>query len=136
MQDTYRLGPQDVVLQKTPLSFDVSVWELFWPLLAGARLVVAKPGGHQDASYLAQLIASEGVTTAHFVPSMLAAFLEESGLSPKRVVCSGEALPVELKERFLERFPQAALHNLYGPTEAAVDVTFRHCQPQDGRRSV
>ncbi|CAM4336662.1 non-ribosomal peptide synthetase [Corallococcus exiguus] len=140
MQSAYRLTPQDVVLQKTPFSFDVSVWEFFWPLMTGAKLVVAKPGGHQDPGYLKSLIASASVTTLHFVPSMLQAFLDEPGVaectSLKRVVCSGEALPLELKELCLRTLPGAGLHNLYGPTEAAVDVTFHACQANDGRRSV
>ncbi|NPD22374.1 non-ribosomal peptide synthase/polyketide synthase, partial [Corallococcus exiguus] len=140
MQSEYALGPADVVLQKTPFSFDVSVWEFFWPLMTGARLVLAKPGGHQDPAYLARLVAEAGVTTLHFVPSMLQVFLEEPGLESctalRRVVCSGEALPLELAERCLRRLPWAGLHNLYGPTEAAVDVTFHQCLPGESRRSV
>ncbi|RKH18541.1 amino acid adenylation domain-containing protein, partial [Corallococcus sp. CA041A] len=138
-QDAYGLESRDVVLQKTPFSFDVSVWEFFWPLMTGARLVVAKPGGHQDAAYLVDLMAREGITTAHFVPSMLQVFLEEPGLERctalRRVVCSGEALPLELKDRCLERLG-VPLHNLYGPTEAAVEVTAWTCERHDGRRSV
>jgi amino acid adenylation domain-containing protein len=132
MQDTYQLTATDKVLQKTPFSFDVSVWEFFWPLLAGASLVLAKPGGHQDSRYLVQLIAQEKITTLHFVPSMLQVFIEEKELekcgSIKRVICSGEALPFDLQQRFFERL-NAELHNLYGPTEAAIDVTFWACQP-------
>ncbi len=131
MQDAYRLTPADTVLQKTPFSFDVSVWELFWPLLAGARLVLARPGGHRDPAYLAGLIRAEGVTVLHFVPSMLQAFLEEADLPACRtlrlVVASGEALPAELARRCGERLPAARLENLYGPTEAAVDVTRWSC---------
>ncbi|MFE9749522.1 amino acid adenylation domain-containing protein [Saccharothrix saharensis] len=128
MQDEYRLGADDRVLQKTPSSFDVSVWEFFWPLQVGAALVVARPEGHRDPAYLADVIRREGVTTAHFVPSMLDAFvahLEESGERCPglvRVVCSGEALPTALARRFAA-VSDAGLHNLYGPTEAAVDVT-------------
>jgi amino acid adenylation domain-containing protein len=133
MQQQYGLTEQDHVLQKTPFSFDVSVWEFFWPLLSGARLVVARPGGHQDTAYLASLIADQHITTLHFVPSMLQAFLLEPDLercrSLKRVFCSGEALPFDLQERFFARFPDVELHNLYGPTEAAVDVTYWACQP-------
>ncbi|MCG6495239.1 non-ribosomal peptide synthase/polyketide synthase [Kitasatospora sp. A2-31] len=131
MQDQYGLDGSDRVLQKTPSGFDVSVWEFFWPLQVGAALVVARPEGHRDAAYLAELIRSESVTTAHFVPSMLQVFLQEpaagscSGL--RRVVCSGEALPVDAVERFLELLPGVGLHNLYGPTEASVDVTFHRC---------
>jgi amino acid adenylation domain-containing protein len=135
MQETYRLTAADRVLQKTPLSFDVSVWELFWPLLAGARLVVARPGGHQDPAYLVDVLARAGITTAHFVPSMLQAFLEADGVERatalKRVICSGEALPEELVERFFSRLG-AELHNLYGPTEAAVDVTAWACERGGG----
>jgi amino acid adenylation domain-containing protein len=139
MQDAYQLTEADRVLQKTPFSFDVSVWEFFWPLLTGACLVVARPNGHQDSAYLVKLIADQDITVLHFVPSMLQLFLEAQGLeactSLRHVICSGEALPVELQERFLTRLP-AQLHNLYGPTEAAVDVTFWPCQPQDNQRLV
>jgi amino acid adenylation domain-containing protein/non-ribosomal peptide synthase protein (TIGR01720 family) len=140
MQDEYRLTEQDRVLQKTPFSFDVSVWEFFWPLLTGAVLVVAKPGGHQDPSYLAELIRTEGITTLHFVPSMLQVFLEEPTVSTctsvRRVMCSGEALPYSLQERFFESFATAELHNLYGPTEASVDVTYWACQRQSEKKIV
>ncbi|WP_143659158.1 non-ribosomal peptide synthetase [Streptomyces sp. SA15] len=126
MQDTYGLRADDRVLQKTPSSFDVSVWEFFWPLITGATLVLARPEGHKDPRYLAELIQKQHVTTAHFVPSMLQMFLEEpaaSGCSSLRlVVCSGEALPVELAASF-RRTLGAELANFYGPTEAAVDVT-------------
>jgi amino acid adenylation domain-containing protein/non-ribosomal peptide synthase protein (TIGR01720 family) len=137
MQHAYPLGAADHVLQKTPFSFDVSVWELFWPLMFGARLVVARPGGHREPSYLADLIAAQGITTLHFVPSMLAVFLEEPRLdercgSLRRVVCSGEALPPALAERFFAVFDTAELHNLYGPTEAAVDVTAWQVEPGAG----
>ena len=139
MQDAYRLTAHDRVVQKTPFSFDVSVWEFFWPLLAGARLVVARPGGHQDAAYLAGLVAREEVTTMHFVPSMLQAFVEEPGLADcralRQVFCSGEALPHDLTERFFARHP-AELHNLYGPTEAAVDVSSWRCEGGGARRIV
>ncbi|MES1240893.1 MAG: non-ribosomal peptide synthase/polyketide synthase, partial [Acidobacteriota bacterium] len=134
MQEAYGLTPEDRVLQKTPFSFDVSVWEFFWPLIVGARLVVAVPGGHQDPAYLAETIAREGITTVHFVPSMLRAFLDAPGLERcvdlRRVICSGEALPADLARRFREVLP-AELHNLYGPTEAAVDVTAWHCGDED-----
>lgn len=137
MQDRYQLTEGDRVLQKTPFSFDVSVWEFFWPLMVGARLVVARPGGHRDSGYLVSLITEQGVTTVHFVPSMLRLFLEESRLegcnSLKRVICSGEALPFDLQERFFERV-DAELHNLYGPTEAAVDVTHWQCHPEGDLR--
>jgi len=131
MQQTYHLTPADRVMQKTPFSFDVSVWEFFWPLIAGARLVVARPGGHQDTAYLAALISEQQITTLHFVPSMLQAFLLEPDLeqcrSLRQVMCSGEALPFDLQERFFARFEATDLHNLYGPTEAAIDVTYWQC---------
>jgi amino acid adenylation domain-containing protein len=140
MQKEYRLEPGDVVLQKTPFSFDVSVWEFFWPLMEGAKLVVARPGGHKDPSYLATLIEEQQVTTLHFVPSMLAVFLDEKRLkqckSLRRVVCSGEALPQELARRCLAGMPWAELHNLYGPTEAAIDVTYWKCLAEDAHASV
>jgi len=131
MQDEYGLTGEDRILQKTPFSFDVSVWEFLWPLLVGARLVMARPGGHKDSAYLVKMIIENKITTLHFVPSMLQIFLEEERvencLSIKRVICSGEALPYELKKRFFERL-DTELHNLYGPTEAAVDVTYWPCQ--------
>lgn len=133
MQDAYELTASDRVLQKTPFSFDVSVWELFWPLLTGARLIIARPEGHREGFYLVELIAEQQITTLHFVPSMLQLFLEEPGLdcchSIKRVITSGEALSFELQERFFNRL-NAELHNLYGPTEAAVDVSFWACTRQ------
>ncbi|HEX7313562.1 MAG TPA: amino acid adenylation domain-containing protein, partial [Pyrinomonadaceae bacterium] len=131
MQDAYGLEPDEAVLQKTTFSFDVSVWEFFWPLMTGARMVLARPGGQREPEYLARLIEEEGVTTAHFVPSMLGAFLESEGAGRcrglRRVVCSGEALGYGLQERFFGRLPWAGLHNLYGPTEAGVDVTRWEC---------
>ena len=128
MQDAFPIGPGDRVLQKTPMSFDVSVWEFFWPLIAGAALVVARPEGHKDGAYLSTLIRSERVTVLHFVPSMLRAFLEVRELSGcgglSHVIASGEALPTDVAADFDRRLG-VPLHNLYGPTEAAVDVT-RH----------
>ncbi|HSF43790.1 MAG TPA: amino acid adenylation domain-containing protein [Thermoanaerobaculia bacterium] len=136
MQDAYRLTAADTVLQKTPFSFDVSVWEFFWPLLAGARLAVARPGGHRDGAYLVDVIAREKVTVLHFVPSMLQAFLDEPDLdrcrSLRKVVVSGEALGAPLAERLFARLP-VDLENLYGPTEAAVDVTVWGCRPDSVR---
>ncbi len=131
MQSEYRLDESDRVLQKTPFSFDVSVWEFFWPLFTGAELVVAKPGGHRDPAYLAELIVEKAITTIHFVPSMLRIFVSEptsaSCRSLRRVICSGEALPPDLAEEFLGR-SSSELHNLYGPTECAVDVTYWQCE--------
>ncbi|QEU91125.1 non-ribosomal peptide synthetase [Streptomyces kanamyceticus] len=127
MQDTYGLDESDRVLQKTPSGFDVSVWEFFWPLIVGATLVVARPDGHRDPVYLAELIRRERVTTLHFVPSMLHAFLQANPVPERgalrRVFCSGEALPRELLAEFQTTW-NVPLHNLYGPTEAAVDVTY------------
>ncbi|WP_319459346.1 non-ribosomal peptide synthetase [Micromonospora sp. RTP1Z1] len=133
MQETYRLGADDAVLQKTPASFDVSVWEFFWPLRTGARLVLAKPGGHKDAGYLRDLLVAERITIAHFVPSMLTVFLAEDGSGAatalRRVICSGEELPLATAVDFTARLPGCELHNLYGPTEAAIDVSAWHCDP-------
>jgi len=140
MQEEYQLTAADAVLQKTQYSFDVSVWEFFWPLMTGARLVIARPEGHRDPTYIMDMIKNSGITTLHFVPSMLQVFLVEDGIeecdSLRRVLCSGEALPHHSQERFYERLPGASLHNLYGPTEAAVDVTYWACQPRDERRTV
>jgi amino acid adenylation domain-containing protein len=140
MQEAYRLRAGDTVLQKTPISFDVSVWELFWPLLAGARLVLAEPGGHRDPAYLARLIHDQRVTVCHFVPAMLHAFLDarpaELCASLRLVVCSGEALPAGLARRFHRTLPDCDLENLYGPTEASVDVTSWSCRADWDRSAV
>ncbi|HZD94520.1 MAG TPA: AMP-binding protein, partial [Candidatus Sulfotelmatobacter sp.] len=141
MQEEYRLTGEDVVLQKTPFSFDVSVWEFLWSLMEGAKLVVARPGGHQDPSYLGTLIQEQQITTLHFVPSMLAVFLDDdkrakASRSLRRVMCSGEALPAELARRCLASMPWVELHNLYGPTEAAIDVTYWKCLADDIHASV
>ncbi len=139
MQETYKLTASDAVLQKTPISFDVSVWELFWPLITGARLVIAQPEGHKDSAYLIRLIAKESITTVHFVPSMLQVFLEAPGVekikSLKRVICSGEALNFPLQQRFFEIL-DTELYNLYGPTEAAIDVTFWKCEKKSDKSIV
>ena len=140
MQQMFPLDHADAVLQKTPYSFDVSVWEFFWPLMTGARLVMARAGGHKDPAYLADTIRQERITTIHFVPSMLHAFLDvgvsDTCDSLARVICSGEALPAALVETFHQRLPRIALHNLYGPTEAAVDVTAWACVAGDIGSSV
>ncbi|HEU4869658.1 MAG TPA: amino acid adenylation domain-containing protein [Pyrinomonadaceae bacterium] len=132
MQDTYKLTVADRVLQKTTFSFDVSVWEFFWPLMTGASLVLARPGGQSDWPYMARLIREQGITTMHFTPSMLRAFLKEKDVerctSLKRMICSGEALTVDVQQLFFEKLPAVELHNLYGPTEAAVDVTWWQCE--------
>ncbi|WDD30116.1 amino acid adenylation domain-containing protein (plasmid) [Nostoc sp. UHCC 0926] len=131
MQDFYKLDASDRVLQKTPFSFDVSVWEFFLPLIAGAGLVVAKPGGHKDSAYLVNIIIQQQITTVHFVPSMLQVFLEDKNVkycqSLKQVICSGEALPKNLQERSFSCL-ECELYNLYGPTEAAIDVTYWQCE--------
>ncbi|MGK8555212.1 amino acid adenylation domain-containing protein [Nocardia gipuzkoensis] len=133
MQSAYAaLGPGDVLLQKAPGTDDVSVPEFFWPLQAGARMVLARPGGHRDPAYLARLIRSEGVTVAHFVPSMLAAFVAQAVDVPslREVFCSGEALPGAVAQR-MRALTGAALHNGYGATEAAVQVTFHEVSDAD-----
>lgn len=137
MQDRYPLSADDVVAQKTPCSFDVSVWEFWWPFIAGAQLVMAEPEAHRDPQAMQQFFARYGVTTTHFVPSMLAAFvasLDADSVAAcrtlRRVFCSGEALPTELCREW-ERLTGAPLHNLYGPTEAAVDVSwYPACGPE------
>lgn len=136
MQDAFGLDDSDVVLQKTPFTFDVSVWELFWPLQTGACLVIAPPNAHMSPVALTELIVDHAVTTAHFVPSMLVHFVEEPTTatcrSLRRVICSGEALPRAVQDQFWERFDgdnAPELHNLYGPTEAAVDVSWWACRP-------
>jgi amino acid adenylation domain-containing protein len=130
MQSEYELNGNDRVLQKTPYSFDVSVWEFFWPLQTGAELIVAKPEGHKDPDYLAALIQEHAITTLHFVPSMLEAFLHSSDAknctSIKRTLCSGEALPADLQMLYFATL-SGELHNLYGPTEAAIDVSYWAC---------
>ncbi|MGI9209976.1 MAG: amino acid adenylation domain-containing protein, partial [Rhodococcus sp. (in: high G+C Gram-positive bacteria)] len=135
MQHEYSLTGADVVLQKTPFTFDVSVWEFFWPLGVGARLAVAAPDGHRDPAYLAKVMAERGVSVAHFVPSMLAVFVTEAGVSDlsglRLVFASGEALSPPLAARARAVLPDAAVHNLYGPTEAAVDVTFHEVSDAD-----
>ncbi len=140
MQDEYSLNESDCVLQKTPFTFDVSVWEFFWPLLCGSKLVIAPPGLHRDPDGLAKVIIRENITTIHFVPSMLQLFLEGANAAKctclKRVICSGEALSFELQERFFKIFSTVELHNLYGPTEAAVDVTYWRCRQDNDRRIV
>ncbi|MBW9238995.1 amino acid adenylation domain-containing protein [Pseudomonas carnis] len=139
MQQAYGLTPHDSVLQKTPFSFDVSVWEFFWPLMTGARLVVAAPGDHRDPARLVRLINEQQVTTLHFVPSMLQAFLQDAAVtscqSLQHIVCSGEALPADAQQQVFVKLPHAGLYNLYGPTEAAIDVTHWTCV-EEGRDAI
>lgn len=140
MREHYGIDARHRVLQKTPFGFDVSGWELWLPLISGAVSVVAEPGGHRDPTYLARLIADEGVTHAHFVPSMLRLFLEDAAsgrcTSLQQVICSGEELTPKLQQQFFARLPSCRLDNLYGPTEAAIDVSHWRCDPGDGGRTV
>ncbi|MFM0313095.1 amino acid adenylation domain-containing protein, partial [Paraburkholderia sp. RL17-383-BIF-A] len=139
MQDAYRLDARDVVLHKTPFGFDVSVWEFVWPLAVGAKLAIAAPGEHRDPARLVAAIEAHRVTTLHFVPSMLAAFvahLEDFHAAARcasieRIVASGEALAPELAARVAKQLPHARLYNLYGPTEAAIDVSHWTCDVRD-----
>ncbi|HEX8189578.1 MAG TPA: amino acid adenylation domain-containing protein [Pyrinomonadaceae bacterium] len=131
MRSEYPLSAADRVLQKTPVSFDASVWELFSPLIGGAQLVLARPGGHRDSAYLVGAVRQHGVTVLQVVPSMLGALVEEEGLGEcatlRQVWCGGEALPAEAVVRLRGRLPRVAVHNLYGPTECAIDATHREC---------
>ncbi|WP_421558599.1 non-ribosomal peptide synthetase [Pseudomonas canadensis] len=139
MQATYQLNETDVLMQKAPISFDVSVWECFWPLITGCRLVLAGPGEHRDPHRIAQLVQEHGVTTLHFVPPLLQLFIDEPLVaectSLRRLFSGGEALPAELRNRVLAQLPAVQLHNRYGPTETAINVTHWHCRAEDGERS-
>jgi amino acid adenylation domain-containing protein len=138
-KETFSLTETDRVLQKTPFSFDASVWEFYAPLMVGGQLIMARPGGHQDGAYLVKTIMDKKVTTLQLVPTLLRMLLAEAGLegcrSLKRVFCGGEALPVQLQERFFDRLP-TNLYNLYGPTEAAIDSTYWACERWDSRQTV
>jgi len=141
MQKEYQLTPQDRVLQKTSFSFDVSVWEFFWPLITGSTIVLAKSGGHRINNYLISLINEQHVTIMHFVPSVLHTFLETPGsekcTSLRDVICSGESLTLSIQKLFFERFSHnIRLHNLYGPTEASIDVSYWQCDPDYTRETV
>ena len=140
MQQEFQLGEDDTVLQKTPFGFDVSVWELFWPLLSGARLHLAEPEGHLDPHYIAECVRAERVTTIHFVPSMLALFISDPLAarcgSLRRIICSGEVLPAPLMRKAATTLAPAPIFNLYGPTEASIDVTCWRCHPEEDRDSV
>jgi len=133
MQDDFSLDRNDKVLQKTPYTFDVSVWEFFMPLTIGASLVMAKPDGHKNPDYLIDIIKQHGISLVHFVPSMLSLFLDNEDAatcsSLKRVICSGEALNHKHQKSFFEVLPNASLYNFYGPTEAAIEVTTWQCDP-------
>ncbi len=134
-QKTFELTTADKVLQNISFSFDPSVWQIFWPLCFGAKLVLARPGGNQDTSYLVKLIIKEQITVIALVPSLLRVLLEEEEITNcqclRHITCGGEALPVELIERFFARLNlDHVLHNCYGPTEASIDATFWTCQRQ------
>jgi len=139
MQDRFAVAPPDRVVHKTPFGFDVSIWEIFWPLITGGTLIITRPGGHKDTGYLAELVRQRGATLLHFVPSMLGAFLSEPAAaqckSVRRVLCSGEALTAPLEQQVFERL-DCELHNLYGPTEAAIEVTHWQCEPHAPRHQV
>jgi amino acid adenylation domain-containing protein len=133
-QNTFGLSATDKVLQNISFCFDPSVWQIFWPLCFGGQLVLPQKDGHKDSSYLVQLILEQQITICAFVPSMLRMILEESGIdavkSLRHISCGGEALPVDLIERFFERLTlDGVLYNVYGPTEASIDATFWKCQP-------
>ncbi len=140
MQDAYALSADDRVLQKTPIGFDVSGWEFFWPLIAGAGLVIARPGGHRDTQYLIDVIVQQSITTLHFVPPMLQAFLSTDGMEActclRRVICSGDILRRETQQEFFAKLPEVELHNLYGPTEASIDVTAWRCARDDTNAAI
>ncbi|MCA1566190.1 MAG: amino acid adenylation domain-containing protein [Acidobacteria bacterium] len=140
MQSAFPLDASDAVLQKTPFSFDASVWEFYAPLMAGARLVMAEPGGHQDSSYLVRAIEEERITTLQTVPSLLRMLLAEPGLkrcrSLKRLFCGGEPLTVELREQLHGQLDAVKLYNLYGPTEATIEASSWECERRGGGRVV
>ncbi|HEX8545004.1 MAG TPA: non-ribosomal peptide synthetase [Pseudomonas sp.] len=136
MQATYQLTPADVLMQKAPVSFDVSVWECFWPLITGCQLLIAAPGEHRDPRRIIELVEQFGVTTLHFVPPLLQLYIEDPHVgvcsSLKRIFSGGEALPAELRNRVLARLPNVQLHNRYGPTETTINVTHWQCRIEDG----
>ncbi|MDR1464355.1 MAG: amino acid adenylation domain-containing protein [Oscillospiraceae bacterium] len=139
MDDTYPLAPDEILIQKTSYAFDVSAWELFWPLMRGRALLLPEPGAERQPRRLAELIRQHGIRTIHFVPSMLALFLDDFRVtgqplpSLRRVIVSGEALTPALNQRFYQCFAGTAtrLYNLYGPTECTVDVLYYDCGPED-----
>lgn len=135
MQETFPIGPLDTLIHKVPFTFDVSMWELFWPFLTGATLFIPNPLKHLDDNYLENVILKEKISYIHFVPSLLKKFLynisEYSFPMLRGVICSGEVLEVSLLKRFYNKFPNTPLFNLYGPTEASIDVTFWNCSLED-----
>ncbi|MFT6777656.1 MAG: amino acid adenylation domain-containing protein [Paraglaciecola sp.] len=133
-QQAFNLQADDVVLHKTPYNFDVSVWELLWPLMIGAKLVIALPNAHKDPAAIAHLCQQTRVNVMHFVPSMLQVFIDEAELELPDLtllICSGEALLASLAQKTLKQLPHTALYNLYGPTEASIDVSYYQCQADD-----
>lgn len=140
MQHEYQLDSSDIILQKTPFNFDVSVWELFWPLINGAQIFYAKPEGHKDPDYLRDIIKQKNISILHFVPSMLGAFLQceniENCTNIKKIFTSGEALQIEHSKAFFDRLGFAELHNLYGPTEASIDVSYYPCNKNEIHNTV
>ncbi|MFM9272239.1 amino acid adenylation domain-containing protein, partial [Halomonas elongata] len=139
MQETYQLNGTDAVLHKAPFGFDVSVWEIFWPLSVGARLVIAQPGDHRDPERIIELIQTHEVTTLNFVPSMLKAFLAYPDVKAKtrlkHIMCGGEAVPATLQQDVAECLDGANLHDLYGPTETTIHVTHWWCR-EDAHRQI
>ena len=140
MQNTFRFSETDAIVQKTPISFDASVWEIFAPLLAGSRLIVAQPHGHRDSAYLCRLIQEQGATVLQLVPAMLRVMLQDVAFiacpTLRVVFCGGEVLPVDLAQTFHARFgSRASLWNLYGPTEASIDATYWQCK-RDGEEAI
>ncbi|MFM9926609.1 amino acid adenylation domain-containing protein [Variovorax sp. H27-G14] len=139
MQEFYKLAGEDTVLHKAPFGFDVSVWEMFWPLTSGAKLVIANPGDHRDPIRLVELIQQHQITTLNFVPSMLQAFLAYEGIEAttklKHIICGGEAMPAATQKEALQRLSGATLQNLYGPTETTIHVTQWTCR-DDGSTQV
>ena len=139
MGESFPLGAEDCVLQKTPFSFDAAVWEFYAPLLAGARLVMARPGAHRDPSYLVEVMVEQGVTVLQVVPTLLQALVETAGLersvSLRRLFCGGEALAAEAVRRFKARVPGAEVYNLYGPTETTIETTSWRCGGARGAAS-
>src|SRR4029077_13416932 len=131
--DAFQFSETDAIVQKTPIIFYASGWEVFAPLLAGGRLIVAQPQEHRDSTYLCRLIQEQGATVLQLVPSMLRLMLQDEAFTActtlRLVFCGGEALPAELAQNFHARFgPGASLWNLYGPTEASIDATYWECK--------
>jgi amino acid adenylation domain-containing protein len=139
MQDYFGTDSDETILLKTPYSFDVSLWEIFYPLSMGARIVIAPPGAHRDPEQLADLFRDHKINGTCFVPSLLSVFVNSPHAAPESlrwIITIGEALVPDLQQRFHDRLPGVQLHNLYGPTEAAVAVTYWLCDPDDGLQQI